>query len=148
MKICELKPPRGAKHKNKRRGRGTGSGHGKTSCRGHKGQKSRSGTKRRFAFEGGQMPIARRLPKRGFRSKFKKVFQVVNVEDLNAFRKDAVVKPQQLVESGFIKNEKLPVKILGNGEIKKPLTVLAHGFTKSATKKLNAVGGKFELIKC
>jgi len=146
MKLSELSPKKGSKQKRKRRGRGTGSGHGKTSCRGHKGQKSRSGNKTRYALEGGQMPLARRVPKRGFTSKFKKVFQVINVQDLNKFRKDSVVDLKALLESGLTKSKRLPVKVLGKGEIKKTLTVKVHNFSKSASEKLTKAGCKVETL--
>ena len=149
MKLHELQRPQGARKKIKKIGRGSGSGHGKTSCRGHKGLKARSGAggKLRLGFEGGQMPLIRRVPKRGFRSSFKVINQIVDVEDLNEFKKDDIVDPQKLKEINIVKNVRKPVKILGNGEIKKPLTVRAHSFSKSAVEKIKKVGGAVEYIK-
>lgn len=132
--------------KTKRRGRGSGSGHGKTSGRGHKGALARSGTATRPGFEGGQMPLIRRLPKRGFNSLFKEPFQVVNIGDLNRFDKNAVVGPAELKEAGFISSAKFPVKVLGDGELKKELTVRAHAFSRSASKKMESAGAKMEYI--
>jgi len=149
MKLHEISIPRGARRKIKRVGRGSGSGHGKTSGKGHKGLKARSGVggKLRIGFEGGQMPLIRRIPKRGFRSRGKVINQVVNLEDLNEFRKNDQVDPQKLKESNHIKSSVRPVKILGGGEIKKPLTVRAHSFSASAVKKIKEAGGTTELIQ-
>ena len=149
MKLNEITIPRGARRKIKRVGRGSGSGHGKTSCRGHKGLKARTGAggKLRLGFEGGQMPLIRRIPKRGFRSSFKMTNQIVNVEDLNKFRKNDVVDPQKLKEINIVKSARINIKILGDGEIKKSLTVRAHSFSKSAVEKIEKAGGKTELIK-
>lgn len=149
MKLNEIPIPLGARRKIKRVGRGSGSGHGKTSCKGHKGLKARTGVggKLRLGFEGGQMPLIRRIPKRGFRSGFKLIKQIVNIEDLNEFRKNDVVDPQKLKEINIIKSARKPVKILGDGEIKKTLTVHAHSFSKSAVKKIKDAGGTIELIK-
>ncbi|MBN1353689.1 MAG: 50S ribosomal protein L15 [Candidatus Omnitrophica bacterium] len=142
MKIENVRRPKGANRPPKRYGRGSGSGHGKTAGRGSKGAKSRSGPGLRIGFEGGQMPLMRRLPKRGFTSKAKKVYQVVNVEGLNRFRKDSVVDRASLGEVGLIKDIELPVKILGTGDITKPLTVLADAYSANARKKIAAAGGK------
>lgn len=146
MKLNELKPAAGARKKEVRVGRGTGSGVGKTSGRGHKGQKARSGGGVRPGFEGGQMPIYRRLPKRGFKNVWAKQFATVNVEDLNRFDDGATVDAVALVEAGILKNVLDGVKILGNGDIKKNLTVKAQAFSKSAGEKIQAAGGKFEVI--
>lgn len=149
MKLNEITMPRGARKKIKRVGRGSGSGHGKTSCKGHKGLKARTGAggKLRLGFEGGQMPLIRRIPKRGFRSGFKTKNQIVNVENLNKFRKNDVVDPQKLKETNIVKSVQKNVKILGDGEIKKSLTVRAHSFSKSAVDKIKKAGGTVELIK-
>lgn len=141
--------PRGARKKIKRVGRGSGSGHGKTSGRGHKGLKARTGSggKLRLSFEGGQMSLIRRVPKRGFRSRFKIINQVVNVEDLNRLKKDEVADPKMMKEAGIIKKISQPIKILGNGELKKPLTVKAHAFSESAVEKIKKAGGTIEKLK-
>ena len=148
MKLSEIGIPYGARKNKKRVGRGVGSGHGKTSGKGHKGLKSRSGAggKLRLGFEGGQMPLIRRIPKRGFNSKFKVTNQVINIEQLNHFRKDDVVDLKKLRESNLIKTLNKPVKVLGNGDMKKPLTIHAHFFSKSALQKIVKAGGKAELI--
>ena len=127
-------------------GRGTGSGNGKTSGRGHKGQKARSGGGVRPGFEGGQMPIYRRLPKRGFKNIWAKEYAEVNVETLNRFEDGAEVDAVALVESGILKNVLDGVRILGNGELTKKLTVKAQGFTKTAIQKIESIGGKTEVI--
>ncbi len=148
MKLHELRMPHGARKKIKRVGRGSGSGHGKTSGKGHKGLKARSGAggKLRLGFEGGQMPLIRRVPKRGFRNRFKVINQVVNIENLNRFDKNDVIDPKKLKDANLIKNLRKPVKVLGEGEIKKPLTVCAHSFSKSAVEKLEKAGGKIEAL--
>lgn len=146
MKLNELKPAEGSRKKEVRVGRGTGSGRGKTSCRGHKGQNARSGGGVRPGFEGGQMPIYRRLPKRGFKNIWAKTFAEVNVETLNRFDDGAEVDAVALVESGILKNVYDGIRILGNGEITKKLTVRAQGFTKTAVQKIEAAGGKTEVI--
>jgi len=146
MKLNELKPAEGSRKKEVRVGRGTGSGRGKTSCRGHKGQNARSGGGVRPGFEGGQMPIYRRLPKRGFKNIWAKQFAEVNVETLNRFDDGAEVDAVALVESGILKNVYDGIRILGNGEITKKLTVRAQGFTKTAVQKIEAAGGKTEVI--
>lgn len=127
-------------------GRGLGSGLGKTSGRGHKGQNSRSGGGVRSGFEGGQMPLYRRLPKRGFKNIFAQQFAEVNVSSLNRFEDGATVDPVALIEAGILKNVRDGIRILGNGEITKKLTVIANGFTKSAEEKITAAGGKVEVI--
>ncbi len=143
MKLHELKPTDGARRDKTRLGRGTGSGCGKTSGRGHKGQKSRSGGGVRPGFEGGQMPIYRRLPKRGFKNIWRKEYAEVNVETLEKFFDDgAEIDAVALVEAGILKNVLDGVRILGNGELTKKFTVKAQGFTKSAVTKIEAVGGK------
>ena len=146
MKLNELKPAEGSRKNEVRVGRGTGSGRGKTSCRGHKGQNARSGGGVRPGFEGGQMPIYRRLPKRGFKNIWAKQYAEVNVETLNRFDDGAEVDAVALVEEGILKNVYDGIRILGNGELKKKLTVKAQGFTKSAVQKSEAAGGKTEVI--
>ena len=146
MKLHDLKPAVGATTAQKRLGRGTGSGLGKTSGKGHKGAKARSGGGKRPGFEGGQMPLTMRLPKRGFTNKFRKEFATVNVDRLNIFEDGAVVTPVELIESGILKNVQDGVKILGNGEITKQLTVKATKFTASAKEKIEAAGGKAEVF--
>jgi large subunit ribosomal protein L15 len=146
MKLHELAPTPGSKKVRTRVGRGLGSGLGKTSGKGHKGQNSRSGGGVRPGFEGGQMPLYRRLPKRGFYNKFGKDYAEVNISDLNRFEEGAVVDPVALIESGILKNVRDGVRILGNGELTKSLTVIANGFTKSAEEKIQAAGGKVEVV--
>ncbi len=146
MNLHELKPAEGARKKEVRVGRGTGSGRGKTSCRGHKGQKARSGGGVRPGFEGGQMPIYRRLPKRGFKNIWADVYAEVNVETLNRFDDGAEVDAVALIDSGILKNARDGIKILGGGELTKKLTVKAHGFTKTAVQKIEAAGGRAEVI--
>ena len=146
MKLHDLKPAVGATTAPKRLGRGTGSGLGKTSGKGHKGAKARSGGGKRPGFEGGQMPLTMRLPKRGFTNKFRVEYATVNVERLNIFEDGAVVTPVELVESGILKNVQDGVKILGNGEITRKLTVKATKFTQTAKEKIEAAGGKVEVF--
>ena len=148
LSLNNLKAPEGATHKKKRVGRGPGSGLGKTAGRGNKGQKSRSGYSRKRGFEGGQMPLHRRLPKRGFTNIFKREWAEVNLSDLeNLFDAGAAVTPEALVERGLIRKSLLKsVVILGQGELKKSLTVNAHRFSKSAKQKIEAAGGKAEII--
>ncbi len=146
MKLHELSPAPGSKKVRTRVGRGLGSGLGKTSGRGHKGQNSRSGGGVRTGFEGGQMPIYRRLPKRGFKNVFAKKYAEVNVSSLNRFEDGTTVDPVALVEAGILKNVYDGVRVLGDGEITKKLTVVANGFTKSAEEKITAAGGKVEVI--
>lgn len=146
MNLNELKPADGARKDVVRVGRGTGSGCGKTSGRGHKGQKARSGGGVRPGFEGGQMPIYRRLPKRGFTNIWRNDFAVVNVDSLNVFDDGDVVDAVALVEAGILKNVLDGVRILGDGVLSRKLTVRAHGFTKSAIAKIEAVGGSIEVL--
>ena len=147
MKLHELQPAAGSKKTRTRVGRGLGSGLGKTSGRGQKGQNSRSGGGVRSGFEGGQMPLYRRLPKRGFNNVFAKQYAEVNVEQLNRFEDGATVDPVALIEAGILKNVRDGIRMLGNGTLEtKNLTVIANGFTKSAEEKITAAGGKVEVI--
>ncbi|GAB4439286.1 MAG: 50S ribosomal protein L15 [bacterium] len=147
MKLNMLAPAFGATKKNKRVGRGPGSGHGKTSCRGGKGQTARSGGSIPPHFEGGQMPLARRIPKRGFRNAlFKKEYEVVNVDTLNIFEAGTEVTPELLLQFNIVKGDKDGIKILGNGELTVNLTVKADKFSKSAVEKIEKAGGKAEVI--
>ena len=146
MKLHELAPAEGSRKVRNRVGRGLGSGNGKTSGRGMKGQKSRSGGGVRTGFEGGQMPLYRRLPKRGFKNIWAKTYAEVNVETLNRVEDGSMVDPVAVVESGILKNVQEGIRILGNGELKKKLTVRANGFTKSAEEKIKAAGGNVEVI--
>ena len=146
MDLSNLSPAAGSKHSdNFRRGRGHGSGNGKTAGRGHKGQKARSGAPRP-GFEGGQMPLYRRLPKRGFKNRNSKEIVAVNISVLENFDNDAVVSVDTLIEKGIVKNPRDGVKILGNGELTKKLTVQANAFSASAKEKIEALGGKAEVI--
>jgi len=147
MKLHELQPVAGSKTAPKRLGRGAGSGLGKTSGKGHKGQKARSGGGVRPGFEGGQMPLSRRLPKRGFKNIFAKVYTTINVCDLNAFEDGTEINAEFLAEVGFIKKINDGIKILGEGELTKKLTVKAAKFTKSAEAKIVAAGGTAEVVK-
>ena len=146
MKLHEIKPAIGSTAAPKRLGRGIGSGLGKTSGKGHKGAKARSGGGKRPGFEGGQMPITMRLPKRGFTNNFRKEYVAINVSRLEAFEDGATVTPVELIEMGIIKKIGDGVKIMGDGELTKKLTVLATKFTASAKEKIEAVGGKAEVI--
>lgn len=146
MKLHELQAPPGANKRTKRVGRGIGSGHGKTSTRGHKGQKARAGGGVRPGFEGGQMPLQRRLPKRGFTNIFKKEYAIVNVKDLNIFADGTEVTIELLQDAGIVKGTKDGVKILGDGDLEKQLTVKANRFSKQAEDKIAARGGKTEVI--
>ena len=147
MKLHELQPAAGSKKTRTRVGRGLGSGLGKTSGRGQKGQNSRSGGGVRSVFEGGQMPLSRRLPKRGFNNDFAKQYAEVNVAQLNRFEDGATVDPVALIEAGILKNVRDGIRILGNGTLEtKNLTVIANGFTKAAEEKITAAGGKVEVI--
>lgn len=146
MKLHELKPAAGSRKSPKRVGRGPGSGTGKTAGRGHKGQKSRSGFSRMRGFEGGQMPLHRRLPKRGFTNIFRTEFRTVNVDKLNGFEVGSVIDPVALLGAGLLRKGTNQVKILGNGELTVSLTVRAHRFTGTAAKKIEAAGGKAEVI--
>jgi len=145
--LGNLRPDPGSKHKEKRVGRGHGSGHGKTSGRGHKGQKAREGLDIRPWFEGGQTPIIRRVPKRGFRNPFKIEYVVVNVRELaKRFSEGEVVDPESLKNKGLVKGKNKLIKILGDGEINIPLTVRVHAISKSAKEKIEKAGGKVELL--
>jgi large subunit ribosomal protein L15 len=144
--LSNLKPPRGSRHRKVRVGRGMGSKLGKTAGAGNKGQQSRRGYSRRPGFEGGQMPLHRRLPKRGFSAPFSKSFAVVNVESLNAFAAGDTVTPESLATRGIVRS-KGEVKVLGDGELKIALTVKAHAFSKSAQDKIAQAGGKTEILK-
>jgi large subunit ribosomal protein L15 len=146
IKIHELSPSEGSRKKGKRVGRGPGSGHGKTSCRGHKGQKSRSGGSVAPGFEGGQMPLQRRLPKRGFTNIFKKNYALVNLRDLNRFDPNSNLDITALRNAGLVKKVQDGVKLLGDGEISHPLTVKVHRASKTAKEKIEAAGGRVEII--
>ena len=147
MILTDIKPIKKAIKKRKRVGRGPGSGWGKTAGRGHNGQKSRSGYSRRFGFEGGQMPLVRRLPKRGFTNAlFKKEYQIVNLKDLSRAGKDEITLDLMKI-SGLIKNDKKPVKVLGIGEVEKAYTVYAHKFSENARKKIESAGGKAIILE-
>lgn len=145
--LSNLKPPRGSRHRKVRVGRGMGSKLGKTAGAGNKGQQSRRGYSRRAGFEGGQMPLHRRLPKRGFSSPFPKEFAVVNVESLNIFAAGDTVTPESLTGRGLVRAARDGVKILGDGELKVALTVQAHAFSKSAQDKIARAGGKVEVLQ-
>lgn len=145
--LHNLKPAAGATKKRKRVGRGPGSGNGKTAGRGHKGQRSRSGYSRRYGFEGGQMPLVRRIPKRGFTNIFRVGYQVVNLRDLDRVFSDGdTVDVEKLTENGLIRGDKKPVKILAAGELSKKLTVQAHAFSANAKASIEAAGGSCEEV--
>jgi large subunit ribosomal protein L15 len=146
MKLHELKSASGSKKSPKRVGRGTGSGLGRNAGKGEKGQKARSGGGVRLGFEGGQMPLFRRIPKRGFTNIFSKEYSQINVEKLNVFEDGTEITSQVLLEKGMIKKSKNGLKVLGNGELNKKLTVKAVKFTKAAAEKIEAAGGKVEVI--
>jgi len=146
MKLGTLKPPIGSKSKKKRVGRGIGSGHGKTACRGTTGQRSRSGRGIPPGFEGGQMPLQRRIPKRGFTNIFKKKFALVNVRDLNRFEANSIVDVEALQKAGLVKKVNDGVKILGKGEVTVPLTLRVHRVSKGAAEKIVAAEGKIEVL--
>lgn len=146
MRLHDLKPASGSTKNRKRIGRGTGSGTGTTAGRGMNGQNSRSGGGVRPGFEGGQMPLFRRLPKRGFTNRNKKQWAIVNIEALNAFENETVITPELLIESGHVKKLNDGLKILGDGALEKKLTVKANKFTQSAISKIEAAGGKAEVI--
>jgi large subunit ribosomal protein L15 len=146
MDLNNLKPKKGAKHARKRVGRGPGSGQGKTAGRGEKGQKSRSGYSRMLGFEGGQMPLHRRLPKRGFTNIFKRTFAVVNVSELERFDNGLTVDESVLRQNGLIKGQTDGIKILGDGKLTKKLTVIASKFSESARKQIEAAGGTCQEI--
>jgi large subunit ribosomal protein L15 len=146
MDLSSLKNTAGARKTRKRVGRGHASGHGKTCCRGHKGQGQRKGHQQKLGFEGGQRPLVQRLPKRGFTNFFAKEYETLNVESLEAFENGAVITPELLMDTGMVKKIRDGVKILGDGEITRSLTVKAHRFTASAKAKIEAAGGKTEVI--
>ena len=146
MKINELSPAPGSTKEAKRKGRGIGTGNGKTAGRGHKGQKARSGGGVRVGFEGGQMPLARRIPKRGFHNIFAKPLEFVNVSALNIFEDGSVVTAEALLEKGILSKCSYGVKILGSGELTRKLTVQASAFSESAKEKIEAAGGKAEVV--
>lgn len=146
MKLHELRPPEGSRKAPKRVGRGIGSGLGKTSGKGHKGQKARSGGGKGPAFEGGQTPLQRRLPKRGFTNIFKQEYAVVNLSDLAALEGVTEVTPEVLKENRLIRSTRIPVKILGDGELGRAMTVKAHKFSAEAARKIEEAGGKAEVI--
>ncbi len=146
MKLHELQPTEGSRHVRNRVGRGSSSGNGKTAGRGQKGQKARSGGGTRLGFEGGQTPLFRRLPKRGFTNINRKDYAIVNIDALNRFEDGAEVTPIVLVEAGLVKDEKDGIKVLGNGEISKKLTVKAAKFSKSAEEAIKNAGGSVEVI--
>ena len=147
MDLSNLKPPKGAKHSKKRVGRGQGSGQGKTAGRGHKGAKSRSGYKFKRGFEGGQMPLHRRVPKRGFHNPFRVEYEVVNIDTLaERFDADTVITPDLLREHGLVGGGSRLVKVLARGEVTKKLTVRAHKFSGKAAEKIAAAGGATEVI--
>ena len=146
MKLHELKPAEGSRQERKRRGRGIGSGNGKTAGKGHKGQNARSGGGVRPGFEGGQTPLFRRLPKRGFTNINRKEFAIVNLDMLNTFEEGVEITPELLIEYGIVKNEKAGIKILAKGNIEKKLTVKAHQFSAAAKAAIEAAGGTTEVI--
>jgi large subunit ribosomal protein L15 len=147
MSLSDLRPPHGAKHSKKRVGRGQGSGQGKTAGRGHKGAKSRSGFKFKRGFEGGQMPLHRRVPKRGFHNPFRVAYEVVNLDTLAAkFDAGTVITPELLRENGLVPAGKAPVKILARGDVAKALTVRVHKFSGKAAEKIAAAGGTAEAL--
>ena len=146
VNLSNLRPPRGSRHRKVRVGRGMGSKLGKTSGAGNKGQKSRKGFSRRPGFEGGQMPLHRRIPKRGFHNPFSKEFAILNVEMLNAFAAGETVSPETLAARGIVRHAHRPVKILGDGNLKAALTVQAHAFSRTAEEKISRAGGKVEKL--
>ena len=146
MKLHELRAAEGSSKKRKRRGRGSASGLGKTGGRGMNGQNSRSGGGTRLGFEGGQMPLYRRIPKRGFTNIWRTEYTILNVEDLNKFEAGTIVTPELLIEKGMAKKVKCGIKILGGGNVEKNITVKAHKFSKTAIEKIESAGGKAEVI--
>ena len=147
MKLHELKPQPGARKREKRIGRGPGSGHGKTSTRGHKGQGARSGGTKGPGFEGGQQPLIRRIPKRGFKNIFRKEYTIVNLSDLARFDASQKITPDLLKETGIIRKSATELKVLGDGELTKPLSIAAHKFSETALAKIQAAGGRGEVIQ-
>lgn len=146
MRIEDIRPAEGSTKNRKRVGRGVGSGHGKTACKGHKGQKARSGGTKGAGFEGGQMPLQRRVPKRGFTNIFKKEFAIVNLNVIEALKDDAVITPELLIERGIIKKAKDGLKVLAKGSIQRSVMIKANAFSVSAAAKIEAAGGKTEVI--
>lgn len=146
MKIHDLTPAEGSRKKRKRVARGPGSGHGKTACRGHKGQNSRSGGGVRPGFEGGQMPIHRRLPKRGFTNLFKKEYLLVNLDDLNGYEENKIIDREILEAAGVIKKKKAGIKLLGRGNIESPVVIRVDKASRSAREKIEAAGGRVEMV--
>ncbi|MBM7650337.1 large subunit ribosomal protein L15 [Bacillus ectoiniformans] len=146
MKLHELKPAAGSRKERNRVGRGTGSGNGKTAGKGHKGQNARSGGGVRLGFEGGQTPLFRRLPKRGFTNINRKEYAIVNLDALNRFEEGTEVTPELLIETGVVSNEKAGIKILAKGNVEKKLTVKAHKFSSAAKEAIESAGGKTEVI--
>lgn len=146
MKLHELQPAEGSRQERKRKGRGIGSGNGKTAGKGHKGQNARSGGGVRVGFEGGQTPLFRRLPKRGFTNINRKEYAVVNLDALNRFEEGTEVTPELLIETGVVKSEKAGIKILAKGNVEKKLTVKAHKFSSAAKEAIEAAGGNIEVL--
>ncbi len=148
MRLHELGPSPGSKKKSKRIGRGPGSGRGKTSGKGHKGLLARSGLKNQAGFEGGQTPLARRLPKRGFTNIFRISYAIINIKDLSVFKEGATVSPESMKEAGLYKGRFKKIKILGDGELTYPLVVEAHKFSDSAREQIEKAGGQVKVISC
>ncbi|RMD52297.1 MAG: 50S ribosomal protein L15 [Nitrospirae bacterium] len=146
MRLNELSPAKGSNRKSKRVGRGPGSGHGKTSCRGHKGQKARSGGAKGPGFEGGQMPLQRRLPKRGFRNIFKKEYAVINIKQLALMETSDQITPESILKRGLVSKMKDGIKLLGEGDIDRAVHVKVHAISSSAKEKIEKAGGTVELI--
>jgi large subunit ribosomal protein L15 len=146
MNLHDLTPAKGEKKRRKRIGRGPGSGHGKTATKGHKGLLARSGGGKRPGFEGGQMPLIRRLPKFGFVNNYRTEYSVLNLKSFENWTGSEMITPQAMVDAGLVKRKTLPIKILGNGELKKSLVIQAHKFSKSAEAKIQAAGGRVEVI--
>ncbi|OGW24586.1 MAG: 50S ribosomal protein L15 [Nitrospirae bacterium GWC2_42_7] len=146
MNMNDIKPAEGSRKKNKRVGRGIGSGHGKTSCKGHKGQKARSGGPKGAGFEGGQMPLQRRVPKRGFKNNFSIIYSIVNLDAIDKLQGFNEITPELLIEKGVVKEIKNGLKVLGNGNIQRAVTVRAAAFSLAAVKKIESAGGKAEVI--
>ena len=146
MNLGDLRAPEGASKNRKRLGRGSGSGHGKTSGRGHKGQRARSGGRGKTGFEGGQMPLQRRVPKRGFTNIFRKEYAIINISDLDRFDKGSTVDVSVLVEAGLVNKIGAGVKLLADGDIKKPLIIKVHKYSQAAKEKVEAAGGRIEVV--
>lgn len=146
MNLGSLKPPDGSRKKRKRVGRGDGSGHGGTSCKGHKGQNARSGGGVRPGFEGGQMPLSRRLPKRGFRNPFRKEIVIINLEQLNKFSKGSVIDKEVLVRAGLVKGKADGIKVLGKGNIEYPISLKIDMISRGAREKIEAAGGSVTVV--